>query len=204
MKRTLFCLAAMWAALAPAVWAAEPSGKAAGGEQSAGLSVPKASAEPYRIGPGDILSISVWKDEFLTQQVTVLPDGTLSFPLIGEIRADGRTVAELKADITLRLARYIPEATISVQVMQVNSQVIYVIGKVNGPGRFPLAGRLNVLQALALAGGLNPFAKSGRIRIFRESGQGSRMMFFDYDEVAKGEGLDQNIQLERGDVIVVH
>jgi polysaccharide export outer membrane protein len=151
-----------------------------------------------------VLFISVWKDESLTQQVSVLPDGTISFPLIGEIWVDGRTVAELKADIGQRLARYIPDATLSVQVMQVNSQVIYVIGKVNGPGRFPLVGKINVLQALAMAGGLNPFAKSGRIRIFRETGQGTQMLLFDYDEVARGERLEQNIQLERGDVIVVH
>ncbi len=180
-------------------WAAEP-----GAAKESAPVAEKPLADVYRIGRGDALSISVWKDESLTQQVVVLPDGTISFPLIGELRADGRTVAELKTELTGRLSRYIPDPTLSVQVMHVNSQVVYVIGKVNGPGRFPLEGRLNVLQALALAGGLNPFAKSGRIRIFRENGQGTRMLLFDYDAVAKGERPEQNIQLERGDVIVVH
>ena len=159
--------------------------------------------EDYRIGIGDVLLISVWKDESLTRQVSVLPDGTISFPLIGELRADGLTLFGLKTVIRQFLQKYVPDATLSVQVLQVNSQVVYVIGKVNRPGRFDLHSDINVLQALAMAGGLNPFAKSGRIKVFRESGEGTRIFAFDYDEVVKGERLEQNIQLKRSDVVVV-
>ena len=159
--------------------------------------------EDYRIGIGDVLLISVWKDESLTRQVSVLPDGTISFPLVGELRADGLTLSGLKRVIKQFLEKYVPDVTLSVQVLQVNSQVVYVIGKVNRPGRFDLQSDINVLQALAMAGGLNPFAKSGRIKVFRESGEGTRIFAFDYDEVVKGERLEQNIQLKRSDVVVV-
>ena len=170
---------------------------------AAGVSGGILEREDYRIGIGDVLLISVWKDESLTRQVSVLPDGTISFPLIGELRVDGLTVFGLKTVIRQFLEKYVPNVTLSVQVLQTNSQVVYVIGKVNRPGRFDLHSDINVLQALAMAGGLNPFAKSGRIKVFRESGEGTRIFHFDYDEVAKGECLEQNIQLKRSDVVVV-
>lgn len=159
--------------------------------------------EDYRIGIGDVLLISVWKDESLTRQVSVLPDGTISFPLIGELRADGLTVSGLKTVIRQFLEKYVPDVTLSVQVLQANSQVVYVIGKVNRPGRFDLYSDINVLQALAMAGGLNPFARSGGIKIFRESDKDTRIFDFDYDQVAQGERLEQNIRLKRSDVVVV-
>ncbi len=167
-----------------------------------------AAAEPtpeadYVIGPGDILNISVWKDEALTRQVVVLPDGKIAFPLIGQVKAAGRTVAELTAEIEQKLARFVPDATLSVVVQQVNSMMVYVIGRVNNPGRFPVNADVNVLQALSMAGGLNPFAKRGDIKIFREVGGGTKILLFDYDTVAGGDNVKQNIRLQRGDVIVV-
>jgi polysaccharide export outer membrane protein len=157
----------------------------------------------YRVGIGDVILVSVWKDESLTRQVSVLPDGTISFPLIGQVHVAGMTMKQLKTDLTKRLKKYIPDVVISVQALQLNSQVVYVIGKVNRPGRFELFGDINVLQALAMAGGLNPFAKSGNIKIFRETAKGTKIIRFDYDDVAKGKRLEQNLKLKRGDVIVV-
>ena len=159
--------------------------------------------DEYRIGIGDVLMISVWKDEALTRQVSVLPDGMISFPLIGQLRAVGMSLADLKADITKRLDKYVPGVTLTVQVLQVFSQVVYVIGKVNRPGRFELHDNINVLQALALAGGLNPFAKSKHIKVFRGAERRTRIFPFNYDEVARGDHLEQNIQLNRSDVVVV-
>ena len=158
----------------------------------------------YRIGAGDVLYISVWKDEILTRQVVVLPDGTISFPLIGRVLAEGKRLEDLEQDLHKRLTHYVPDPILTIEVMRVNSLMIYVIGKVNRPGRFELNDNINVMQALALAGGLNPFAKSGSIKILREVGGKTRIMTFDYDDVAKGKHLEQNIILERGDVIVVH
>jgi polysaccharide export outer membrane protein len=158
----------------------------------------------YVIGPGDVLAISVWKDDALTRQVTVLPDGRIAFPLIGQLLAGGRTVEELTREIEQKLARYVPDLTLSVSVQQVNSMWIFVIGRVNSPGRFALNADVNVLQALAMAGGLNQFAKRGGVKIFREQPDGgTRILTFDYDEVTDGNDIRQNVRLRRGDVIVV-
>jgi polysaccharide export outer membrane protein len=175
------------------------AGPAAGGEP-AGV---QPSAD-YLIGPGDVLAIAVWKDEALTRQVTVLPDGRIAFPLIGQLTAAGQTVGALTREIEQKLARYVPDMTLNVSVQQVNSMWIYIIGKVNGPGRFNLNTDVSVLQALAMAGGLNPFAKRGDIKIFREQADGgTQILPFDYDRVADGEDIRQNVKLRRGDVVVV-
>ena len=157
----------------------------------------------YRIGTGDVLDISVWKDVALTKQVTVLPDGSIHFPLVGEIKALGMTVSELKQTLEKRIERYVPDPVLSVGILQVNSMLIYVIGKVNNPGRFVLNANINVLQALAMAGGLNPFAKEKQVRIFRENNGATDQYDFNFDEVQEGESLEQNITLRRGDIIVV-
>jgi polysaccharide export outer membrane protein len=157
----------------------------------------------YVIGPGDVLDISVWKEQALTKMVTVLPDGKISFPLIGEIRAGGKTLSQLSKELEKRLTRFVPDLSLSVLVHQVNSMVVYVIGRVNKPGRFVLNANIDVMQALAMAGGLTPFAEQGNVKIFRETKGRKRIFRFDYDDVAKGVRLEQNIKLKRGDLIVV-
>ena len=164
---------------------------------------PTVPTDDYVIGRGDVLDISVWKDDALTKLVTVLPDGKISFPLIGQVNAGGMTVAQLRSVLEKKLKRFVPDLNLSIVVNEVNSMMIYVIGRVNNPGRFGLNTNINVLQALAIAGGLNPFAKKGKIRIFREERNGTQIFPFDYDDVAKGENLQQNIRLRRGDVVFV-
>jgi polysaccharide biosynthesis/export protein len=187
------------AAAPPVPGEATPGAAGSPAAPAAGAGVPAG----YVIGPGDLLDISVWKDESLTQSVYVLPDGKISFPLIGEVAVAGLTVATVKKELEERLARYVPGAVLSLKVAQVNSLLIYVIGRVNNPGRFSLNANVDVLQALAIAGGLHPYAKRGRIRIFRHDGAKTVMFPFDYDDVADGSKLEQNIMLKRGDVIVV-
>jgi polysaccharide export outer membrane protein len=159
--------------------------------------------EDYVIGPGDVLEISVWKEEALTKLVTVLPDGKISFPLIGQTIAGGKTLAKLRTELEKKLSRFVPDLTLSVGVHQVNSMMVYVIGRVNRPGNFALNTNINVLQALSMAGGLNPFAKRSKIKIFRKEDGLDKTFDFDYDDVSKGENLEQNIWLERGDIVVV-
>ena len=157
----------------------------------------------YVIGPGDVLDISVWKEQALTKLVTVLPDGKISFPLVGTITAGGKTLDQLSKELETKLARYVPDLNLSVLVHQVNSMMVYVIGKVNKPGRFVLNSNIDVMQALAMAGGLNPFAEEGNVKIFRKTLDGKKIIDFDYDDVANGKKMEQNIMLKRGDVIVV-
>lgn len=161
------------------------------------------SPPPYRIGPGDILSISVWKDDALTQKLPVLPDGTLHFPLVGKLQAGGMTTDEFKAALEGRIKRYVPDPVLSVSVTQINSMVFYVIGRVNTPGRQVLNTNVTALQALAMAGGPNPFAKRNKIKIFREEDNQTLIFNFPYDDIAKGQRLEYNILLKRGDVMVV-
>ncbi len=163
----------------------------------------KAAVNAYVIGAGDVLEISVWKDDAMSRQVVVLPDGLISFPLVGEVIAAGKTVKEFKAELVEKIKPFVPDPVVTMIVSQVNSLQIYVIGRVNKPGRFKLNSSVNVLQALAMAGGLNPFAKKNQIKIIRERQGVSEVFPFDYELVAKETKLEQNISLKRGDVVLV-
>lgn len=184
-----------------AAWAAGEPGKPAKDQKSA--IKPAGIGGDYVIGPGDVLDISVWKDEALTRTVVVLPDGKISFPLVGEVNAGGKTVAQLKQELEKKLARFVPDMVLSVEVKQCNSMLIYVIGRVNSPGRFVLNANVNVLQALAMAGGLNPFAKKDGIKIFRYEGEKTVIFPFRYSDVIDGDHLEQNMWLRQGDLILV-
>lgn len=162
-----------------------------------------AKESTYCIGPGDILEISVWKDESLTREIVVPPDGVISFPLIEEIDVSGLTVTGLKKLITEKLTEYIPDATVAVLFQQVNSMKAYVIGKVNKPGEFPISMETNIMQALSMAGGLNAFASESNILVLRQKENKTEKIPFNYKEVENGRNLEQNIILERGDVVVV-
>jgi polysaccharide export outer membrane protein len=157
----------------------------------------------YIIGPGDQLGIEVWKDPALTRIAVVLADGKITFPLIGELAAGGKTVAELKKEIEGKIARYVPDTVVTVEVRQSNSLHIYVLGRVNAPGRTMLSANINVLQALAIAGGPNTYANKSRIKIFRQEKGKTVIIPFDYDEVTAGRQLETNIELKRGDVVFV-
>ena len=164
---------------------------------------PAVATKDYIIGPGDVLDISVWNNDALTRSMTVLPDGKIHYPLIGEVTAGGKTLAVLEKEVKDKINPFEPNPQLTVMVNQVNSLVIYVIGKVNSSGRFSLNTNINVLQALAIAGGLDTFAKKNKIKIYRESQGRSEIFQFEYDDVTDGENLKQNIMLERGDVVVV-
>ncbi|MBM3573544.1 MAG: polysaccharide export protein, partial [Alphaproteobacteria bacterium] len=112
------------------------------------------SAESYLIQPGDTLRVLVWKEEDLQQELLVRPDGGFSFPLAGDLVAAGRTAADVQADIAKRIAEFIPDPVVTVQVHGIDGNAIYVLGKVNRPGTYVMQRPLDVAQALALAGGL--------------------------------------------------
>lgn len=163
-----------------------------------------AQESTYQIGPQDILQISVWKDDLLSREVTVRPDGFISFPLIGEVLAEGRTVGSLAKEMDERLTKFVSDPRISIGVAAVNSFKIFVIGKVNNPGGFQIGQYTDVMQALSLAGGLTPFAREGSIKVLRREKNVEQTTFpFDYGEVLKGQSLEQNIVLQRGDVVMV-
>ena len=157
----------------------------------------------FHLGAEDVLQISVWKDETLTKQVVVRPDGKISFPLIGDIPVAGLTVEELRRNIENKVKMYVPDAPVTVQVLQVGSPKIYVVGKVNQPGVYMMGRTLRVMQALAMAGGMTPFADEGDILIIRDSYGTQRFIKFNYSKIAGGKNLEQNIYLQPGDTVVV-
>ena len=157
----------------------------------------------YKIGPGDVLNISVWKEEGMQQEVLVRPDGGMSFPLAGDIQAGGKSVAELQKVLTDKIKQYIPDPVVTVSIRQIQNNKIFVVGKVIRPGEYVGTAYLDVLQALAMAGGLNAYASSNNIKILRRVESGIKSMPFEYDEVAGGYKLKQNIILQSGDVVVV-
>lgn len=157
----------------------------------------------YQIGPEDLLEISVWKEEGLKKEVLVRPDGGLSFPLIGEVQAAGKTAGQLKKEIAQRLEKFIPDPVVSIALLKVIGNKIYVIGKVNKPGEFPAGRYVSVLQALSMAGGLTSFSAENGIKVMRKEGGKDIVFPFRYSDVKNGENLEQNIQLKGGDVVVV-
>ena len=157
----------------------------------------------YRIGPEDRLDISVWKEPDLQQTVTVQPDGDISFPLVGNITAAGLTTAELRAEVTTRLSDFIPEAVVNVTIVELQGLKVFVTGKVKSPGQYRIGRYVDVLQAIALAGGLTTFADGKNVRIIRRVGSQESIYRFNYSQVQRGRDLDQNILLQPGDTVVV-
>jgi polysaccharide export outer membrane protein len=157
----------------------------------------------YLINNGDILSVVVWKEEELTREVIVLPDGMINFPLVGSIRASDQTVEDLQDLITKKLEKYIPDPVVTVSMINIAGNRIYVIGKVNKPGVIPMSQRIDVMQGLAMAGGLTPYANNSNIKILRRDGEKQKSIKFDYSDIEDGKKLDQNILLKSGDIIVI-
>jgi polysaccharide export outer membrane protein len=157
----------------------------------------------YVLNPGDMLGISVWKEEGLEREVMVLPDGTISFPLAGQMMAAGRTTSQLESELTERLTRFVPDAVVTVFVVNTAGNKIYVLGQVNKPGEYQVIRPINVMQALSLAGGLTAFASEDDIKILRQVEGRETALPFDYSDVQAGESLEMNVILQSGDVIVV-
>lgn len=162
-----------------------------------------ANERAYQIGPGDVLEISVWRDETLKRELVIPPDGFVAFPLIGDIDTADMTVSDLRKVVTERLSDYVPDATVTVMIVEINSLKAYVIGKVNNPGEFPITMDTSVMQILAMAHGLNPFASPGNIHVLRRKKNLTVKIPFNYKQVVAGKALEQNIILQKGDIVVV-
>jgi polysaccharide export outer membrane protein len=157
----------------------------------------------YAVQPGDLLAISVWKEPDLQGDVLVTPDGAFAFPLVGQVDARGKTVTELQKSITEQLTRYISDPVVTVSVRDIRGNKVYVIGQVNNPGEFIVNPRVDVMQALSMAGGATAFASLDNIIILRRTAAKQEAMRFNYGAVARGKDLEQNIELRSGDIVVV-
>jgi len=158
--------------------------------------------EAYRIDVGDILEINVWKEEELTRGATVRLDGMISLPLIGDVMAAGNTPMELAKILEEKIGEIIEEPTVTVILTASNSRVYYMVGNISG-GEYALNTPINLLQAIARAGGLGEWADKDNIMIVRRTSGKDEMIFFDYKKFVKGKDLAQNIMVHYGDTIVV-
>jgi polysaccharide biosynthesis/export protein len=195
-------------ALIICVWALIGLGLATVAE--AQLSVPAyatVDGTPYRINPGDELEIHVWGDERLQRDVLVLPDGTFAFPLVGQINAAGRLPSELERVITAGLQpQYkgpVPQVTVSVK--KASGYQFSVVGKVHSPGSFTPGRYVNVLEALAIAGGPAEFANLGSARLIRKIGDRMVVIPLRLQDALKGDvaALNQIPRIQSGDTLVV-
>ncbi|QKS01996.1 sugar transporter [Sphingomonas sp. CL5.1] len=182
---------------------------AQGGAPAASTSTPPAQLRAYRISPGDELEVYVWGEDKLQRDIKVLPDGTFSFPLVGQVNANNKLPSEVEQEITRGLRSQfrdaVPQVTVSVKT-PVGVQ-FSVAGKVRSPGAFATGRYVNVLEALALAGGPGDFADLGNVRILRKSGNGLTVIKVRLTDIMKGNPSDRDLaglpQLESGDTVVV-
>lgn len=165
----------------------------------------------FALGPEDLLKVTVWKSPDLSGEVAIRPDGTVSMPLIGDVPAAGLTANALAKRISERLTEYISSPVVTVQVKEVNSYFIYVLGEVVRPGKYSLKSYANVMQGISLAGGFAPFAGKNKIKVLRNVSAGAEghekkrqiEIPVRYDDILKGAAVPGNFILRSGDVIVV-
>jgi len=172
-----------------------------------------ASAAPYynnyfdtfRLGPGDVISITVFNEpRYSLPTVTVPPDGKIDYPLIGQVFTTGRTIEDIGREVKLRIGEYITDPSVSVNILQIRSAQVNIIGEVGRPGPLILTRRMTVFEALAEAGGITPMGKGSEVAILRQQPDGSiSVLPFNFDQAKKGRGFEQNAYLVPGDTIVV-
>ena len=164
---------------------------------------PAPDTSEFVIGSEDMLTVLFWRDKELSGDVTVRSDGMITLPLVGDVRAEGRTPTQLSDDIRNLAARFLTEPVVNVFVRQVNSRKVYITGEVKMPGMYPLTSPRTVIQLIAMAGGVLEFAKKNEITVLRKDGTASRTFRFNYENVARGQSLEQNLELRPGDTVVV-
>lgn len=166
---------------------------------------PATTPDGYRINPGDVLEVFIWNEKDLTREVLVRPDGFISVPLAGHIAAGGATLADVETTIETALGKFLKDQpTVTVSLHQSAGFKIYVLGKVNRPGEYPITRPTDVMQALALAGGLNAFAAENSINVLHREADGRQSSTaIRYGDLKNGEALENNRLLQSGDVVVV-
>lgn len=167
--------------------------------------VPPNTAVPkgFVIGPEDVLSVHFWRDQEMSGDATVRPDGMITLPLVGDIRAAGFTPELLKNEIEKAASRLITEPSVTVAVKEINSRKVFITGEVTKPGPYPLSGPRTVMQLIAVAGGLLEYADKDNIVVLRTTSGQQKSYKFRYSDVSRGRSLEQNIELQPGDTVVV-
>ena len=160
--------------------------------------------DAYRIGCGDILDITTWKEpDFSREQILVRIDGKISFPLLNDIRAAGRTPIQIKNDIEKKLKEYVSNPVVTVSVRSPDSQKFYILGEIARTGEYNIVKSLTVLQAFALAGGFTEWASKKEIILFRTENGREKIIRINYRDIIKGKDFKNNLLIRADDTIIV-
>lgn len=159
--------------------------------------------ESYIIGPSDVLEVNVWKEPDLTRQVEVRMDGKITLPMINDLQAENRTLMELQEQIEEEYGKFVTEPEVTVILLQSNSRRVYMLGKVNAPGEYPLKKAMTLIQAISVANGLGRWADKDNIRLIRKVEGQEQTFRINYDAIVSGRDLSQNILLQPEDTIFV-
>ena len=160
--------------------------------------------ETYIIGGGDVLDITTWKEpDFSREEILVKIDGNISFPLVGEIQAEGKTTLQLQNTIEKTLTEYVASPTVTVTVRSTGSKMFYILGEVVNTGEYPLTKHLTVLQAFALAGGFTEWASKKEIILLRNVDGNEQALTINYKNILKGKDYSQNVKIQANDTIIV-
>ena len=159
--------------------------------------------DTYRLHPGDTVLVSVWREDALQKQVTVLPDGSITLPLAGRVEVGGLSTPEVEQRIAAKLKEYLPEPVVTVVIAGIEGNRAYVMGKVNKPGSLIISGPTTVLQAISIVGGFDKFADEGGIKLIRAKPDGQEILPVHYKDIISGKDMTTYIQLKAGDTIVV-
>ncbi len=166
--------------------------------------VPDVQSASYIIGVEDVLNINVWREPEISKVLPVRPDGMITLPLIGEIKAAGLTPVQLQDQVTAALKKLLADPQVSVIVAEVRSLTFNVVGEVQKPGYYPLTRKMTILDAIAMAGGFQPFAKEKKIYVLRTTADGKQVRLpFNYKDVIRGKRANENIELQPRDTLVI-
>lgn len=157
----------------------------------------------FRLGPGDVISVLVWKQPSVSQTVMINPDGRISYPLVGQIQASGRTLSELESAIATRLGKQLRDLQVTAVLKDVRSYRVFVMGEVLRPGVFELDGGVTIVQAIAMAGGFTAFASKKNVIVYNLTARGGRRYNFDYSSFVANDAGVEDIVLVPGDTVIV-
>ncbi len=164
----------------------------------------KADTDDFVVLAGDVLQVTVWKEEGMDREVQVLSDGAITFPLIGTVNVQGKTLPEIQSIIKKHLESTIPNASVAVSINAPLGHKASILGQVQKPSEFVMTSNIGVMQLISQAGGLTPYADKDKITIIRRGSDGKKeVIYFPYKNISRGKDLDKDIDLKPGDVVFV-
>lgn len=177
----------------------QPVGGSEGGSSLAALPGPEA----FQLGPGDRISIRVWRQDDLTMDVVVAPDGTITYPLVGRVQVAGLTYTQLTEALTASVATYYANPQVTVNILEVHAAKVFVVGEVTNPAVLQLGAPMTIVEALTMAGGINQYARTSNVLLVRGGLEDPELYTVDVAAVLNKGALDQNVYLKSGDIVVV-